>query len=297
MPWIQITLHTTAQHVEPVSDALMAIGALSVTCGDDADEPLYEPALNTTPVWQQTHVVGLFEEDTDRDLLPVALQAALSPIELPSYEITVVEDQEWTRVWMDEFHPMQFGQGLWVCPSWQEPPEPEAINILLDPGLAFGTGTHATTALCLEWLAQQGNLSGQTWIDYGCGSGILAIAAVKLGATQVWGVDNDPQALLATQDNSEKNHIPNQISTCLPEDFPKVLADGMLANILAAPLVSLAPVLAQHVRPEGWIVLSGILQEQAQMVADAYAPFFQMDAPTVQEDWVRLVGRRLSTAD
>jgi len=163
MPWLQIILETDT--VDQISDELFAVGALSVTLQDAKEQPLYEPALNTTPLWERTRVVALFEGDTDTRELQSQLQA------MPPYQMEMLADQEWTRVWMDDFHPMRFGERVWICPSWQTPPAPEAINILLDPGLAFGTGTHTTTALCLEWLDQENDFSDKTLIDYGCGSG------------------------------------------------------------------------------------------------------------------------------
>jgi ribosomal protein L11 methyltransferase len=217
------------------------------------------------------------------------LTKLMAPIALPSYRIEAIEDKDWVREWMDNFHPMCFGEKLWICPSWHQPPKPDAINILLDPGLAFGTGTHPTTALCLNWL-DQADLEDKTVIDYGCGSGILAIAAALLGAKKVIGVDTDPQALEATQANAERNNV--QIATYLPQDCPNERADVVLANILAGPLQALAPTLASLSRPNADIILSGILEGQADTVSMSYQSLFTMQAPTQKEEWVRLVGQR-----
>jgi len=289
MAWLQITLETNAEEVDIISDALMEVGALSVTLKDAADEPVYEPALNTTPLWGNTQVVGLFDENADIHAVKQSLTRILAPIVLPKYSFELIEDQEWSRAWMEHFHPMQFGQRLWICPSWSEPPESDAINILLDPGLAFGTGTHPTTALCLEWLDQQDDLKQQTWIDYGCGSGILAIAAAKLGAEKIWCVDNDPQALIATEDNGGKNEVVTVLETCLPEHLPTFQADGLVANILANPLITLAETFARHVKPNAWVVLSGILKEQSQSVIESYQTHFTLHEIVERENWIRLV--------
>jgi ribosomal protein L11 methyltransferase len=192
---------------------------------------------------------------------------------------------------MDDFKPMAFGKRLWICPSWHTPPDKDAVNIFLDPGLAFGSGTHPTTALCLEWL-EGCPLQDKDLIDYGCGSGILAIAGLKLGAQHAWGVDNDPQALKASQVNAEKNSVKERLITYLPEQMPDIEADVLVANILANPLIELRDKLAHLVRPGGHIALSGILEEQQEQVMQAYSEHFQMAPATIKEGWVRLEGRR-----
>ena len=276
MPWIQVILTTDDEQAEAISEELLSIGAVSVSFKDAADEPVYEPALNTTPLWGNTQIIALFEETPD-----------LNQFKGQKYEIQTLEDQEWTRVWMDDFHPMQFGERIWICPSWSTPPNPSAVNILLDPGLAFGTGTHATTALCLECLDKHQDLSGKTIIDYGSGSGILAITAAKLGAKHVWAVDNDPQALIATDNNAKKNEV-NQIISCqLPEEaLPQ--ADIILANILAKPLIELAPILTKHLKPKSILILSGILKEQGDEVIAAYEPYMNMVEIVEREDWIMI---------
>jgi len=291
MDWLQIVLDTDANKVETISEELFALGAVSVTLQDGENQPLYEPPLNTTPLWKRTQVVGLFEGNIDSVELLNQLETVLIP--LPPYRIEELEDKEWTRVWMDDFHPMQFGKRVWICPSWQAPPNPQAVNIFLDPGLAFGTGTHPTTALCLEWLDQQKDLVCKTLIDYGCGSGILAMTAVKLGAAQVWAVDNDPQALLATQENAIKNQLETAISPILPEQLPHQKVDGILANILATPLIELATTFATHLKVNAPLVLSGILTEQTDEIVAAYQSYFTITEIAVRDDWVRIVAQKI----
>ena len=209
----------------------------------------------------------------------------------------VLEDQDWERSWMTDFKAMQFGEKLWICPSWQSPPDSDAVNIMLDPGLAFGSGSHATTSLCLQWLDQQ-DLSESDVIDYGCGSGILAIAAALLGAKSVTAVDNDPQAITATEDNSQRNELdPSRVLAYLPDDFQgsnETRADILIANILAEPLLQLAPRFAELLKVDGKIVLSGLLESQAEEIVLHYESWFDMDKPCIKDDWVRLSGRRRS---
>jgi ribosomal protein L11 methyltransferase len=288
MAWIQFIFDSTPDKAEALSDALSECGAAAVTFQDKEDQPIYEPDIGTTPLWSQTTVTGLFDAEVDTDALCNLLSAQLQQ-PLPSFKVEAVEDKDWEREWMKNFHPMQFGDRLWICPSWLEPPQADAVNIMLDPGLAFGTGTHATTALCLNWL-DQADLKGKYVIDYGCGSGILAIAAALLGAEKVIGVDTDPQALEATQANAERNGV--HVDTYFPEDCPDLPCDVMVANILAGPLQSLAPRLAALSKPGAEIALSGILESQASDVSVAYDENFFMDAPSQREDWIRLTGKR-----
>src|SRR5476651_1233351 len=216
MPWLQVRLAISPEQAETYEDALLEVGAVSVTFMDAEDQPIFEPELNTTPLWSHTHLLALFEADTDAGQVLAHLQL-LTGTELPEHMSEVIEDQDWERSWMDNFEPMRFGRRLWIVPSWHAAPEPEAVNLLLDPGLAFGTGTHPTTALCLEWLDAHPPLN-QGVIDYGCGSGVLAIAAAKLGAQFVWAVDNHEQALIATLENAKQNHISaTQLQVVSPE--------------------------------------------------------------------------------
>ena len=292
MPWLQLELESTPATAERLSDLLSASGACAVTLQDGADQPLFEPPPGATPLWGSTRVVGLFEADADIEAVLAALESALAPAPLPPWHLNPLEDRDWVRAWMDDFQPMRFGERLWIVPGEMTPPDPEAVNIRLDPGLAFGTGTHPTTAMCLRWLDAHPPRD-RTVIDYGCGSGILAIAAARLGARRIEAVDTDPQALLATADNARRNAVADRIDAFLPDDFPGQPADLLLANILAGPLRALAPRLGRLVRPGGEIVLSGILAEQADSVRDAYAGAFDITRVEQVEEWVCLAGRRL----
>lgn len=285
----QLILLATEQLAESLGDSLFELGAVSVSFQDAGDNPIFEPEHNTMPLWEQTYVIGLFMPEVDIKALLNPLKVVAQLDELPEYRIEELPDQDWERAWMDEFKPMQFGERLWICPSWCEPPDPEAANILLDPGLAFGTGTHQTTALCLEWLATH-HLEGKTVIDYGCGSGILAIAAIKLGAKKVIAVDNHPQALEASLDNAKNNQVADLMEIYAPDNMPTVKADILLANILAEPLIQLAANFASYLKPQGNIVLSGILKEQAQTIRACYQQWFQMSDPTTQDDWCLIAG-------
>ncbi|MEJ2360909.1 MAG: 50S ribosomal protein L11 methyltransferase [Gammaproteobacteria bacterium] len=290
MPWLQLKCTTRPRFVEDLSSWLSAQGALSVTYEDAADQPLFEPPPGETPLWQHTIISGLFDASTDVETLSRALRQH-SPDAIDSLQVEILEDKDWVREWMTHYRPMQFGHGLWIVPSHHPPPEPDAINILLDPGLAFGTGTHPTTAMCLGWLADHPPQAQQV-VDYGCGSGILAIAAARLGARQVIAVDNDPQALLATQRNAEQNQVAEQIECRGIEPPLETQCDTLLANILAGPLISLAPRFADLVRPGGNIVLSGILAEQASLVRQAYDHWFEFQHERQQDDWILLNATR-----
>lgn len=291
MAWIQLQFKANADKVERLSDELNEAGAAAVTLLDAADQPLFEPSPGDTPLWSQTYVDALFPEGVDLAAILQQLKQRWAPDPLPPLRSKVVADQDWERAWMDHFKPLCFGSRLWICPSWLPVPDPEAVNILLDPGLAFGTGTHPTTALCLEWLTRAA--LGQAQItDYGCGSGILAIAALKLGAAHAWAVDHDPQALLATQTNAAHNEVASQLRTASPSEFSETDADVLLANILADPLLALAPRFARLVRPGGWIALSGITEDQTQQLIQACNPWFSFAVPVAKEGWVLLTGRR-----
>ncbi len=295
MPWLQVTLEAPRAEAERLSDALEEAGALSVSLEGADTELLFETDWNdTTPVWKQTRVVALFADDTD---LPAAMNSVAALLSLsapPPYKSETVADRDWVRVWMDRWLPMHFGgspggANLWVVPSWLAPPDPEAANIVLDPGMAFGTGTHATTAMCLEWLAQHPPRSRDV-IDYGCGSGILAIAALKLGARSVTGADTDPQALTVSRENAERNAVLDRLTLLLPDALPKQAdADIVLANILARALIVLAPRLTALVRPGGALILSGLLATQADEVEAAYAAHFDFTRQ-VRDEWVMLAG-------
>ena len=286
MPWLQLIIQTDQQYVESLSDFLTELGALSVTYQDAGDQALFEPPVGETPLWSDTLLTGLFATEQDIDHIAAQLRDQAGP-HIHAMRTELLEDKDWVREWMDNYHPLQFGERLWVVPSHRSPPDPASINILLDPGLAFGTGTHPTTALCLRWLAAQ-DLRGLKVIDYGCGSGILAIAAAKLGAEDVLAIDNAPQALLATRANARKNVVEAYIKCQGVHTAIAGQSDLLLANILAGPLIELAPRFADLVRLGGRLVLSGILWEQAGQVSKAYQAWFDFDPVVSREDWVRL---------
>jgi len=294
MPWLQITLDTTRADAQRLGDALEEAGALAVSLEGADAEPLFETDWNdTTPVWKLTRVVALFADDAD---VPAAMRMVATLLSLPAippYRFETVADQDWVRVWMDRWLPMQFGTNLWVVPSWLTPPDARAANIILDPGMAFGTGTHATTAMCLEWLAAHPPRDLDV-IDYGCGSGILAIAALKLDARHALATDTDPQALAVSRENAERNQVTERLALCLPDAVPaQASADVVLANILAGPLIQLAPRLTALVRPGGKLVLSGLLVNQAAEVEAAYAAHFVFER-RVQDGWAMLTGQKVT---
>ncbi len=290
MPWHQITV-TTHEHLAPkLADFFDGQGAVSVTYMDAEDEPVYEPAIGETKIWRNTEVIALYEMDAGRPALIKSLAfTQFAQDDLHNWRDEVVEDQEWERAWMAFYKPMKFAGKLWVCPTGQEQLESGTVCLTLDPGLAFGTGTHPTTALCLEWLASH-DLGGKTVVDYGCGSGILAVAAILSGAHFAHAVDIDPQALTATHDNAVKNQVEERIKAYLPEQFTPVKADVVLANILAKPLIDLAETIIGLVAPGGQLVLSGILYEQAESVIAAYRHAITFTPLAQQEDWIRLTG-------
>lgn len=292
MAWQQLKLQIESAHVDFFEQQLLAHGALSVTYLDAKDQPVFQKELGSTPLWDETFLLSLFDATSNLQPLLDWLQKNAAVINRDSLLVEWLEDQAWERSWMADFQAMQFGKRLWICPSWQAPPDPTAINIILDPGLAFGSGSHTTTAMCLEWL-EGADLRNKTVIDYGCGSGVLAIASILLGAGQVIAVDNDPQALAATIANSRNNNIAEAaMIACLPEAVPTIQADVLLANILAEPLVELAPHFATLMLPGAPLVLSGLLPEQADTVLAAYQHHFTMDTPRIEQQWVRLTGVR-----
>ncbi|MBW6391539.1 50S ribosomal protein L11 methyltransferase [Billgrantia antri] len=302
MPWLQLKARIAPEQAERLEELLLAEGATAITLQDAHDDPVFEPERGTTPLWNETVLTGLYDDLEGLDAMLERLAAAWAetmPEEpCPIIEYELLADRDWEREWMEDFKPLRMGQRLWIVPSWHEPPDLDAVNLHLDPGLAFGTGTHPTTALCLEWLdalALEGGLDSLEVLDVGCGSGILAIAALKLGAAAATGTDIDPQALQASRDNAIRNDVAeHELTLCYPEQldserhFPLVIA-----NILAGPLVELAPIIAGHVAPGGRLALSGILEGQAQEVLDAYrAQGLIMDEPQRREGWVRLSGGR-----
>jgi ribosomal protein L11 methyltransferase len=288
MSWLQLSVEVTGDLADVATGVFMDAGALSVTYEDAADEPILEPGLGEHPVWSATRVVALFPEDGDAGRVTQRLREALYDAGIEP-RIERLEDRDWSSTWRETFHAMRFGAHLWVVPSGEQAPESDAVTIHLDPGLAFGTGTHVTTALCLEWLDAHPPLEREV-IDYGCGSGILAIAAGKLGARHVCAVDIDPQALLATRENAGRNGVDRRVEALLPEALDARPVDLVIANILANPLIDLAESLAGRVTLEGHIVLTGILAEQAADVMAAYRPWFEFREPVEREGWVLLEG-------
>ena len=290
MAWLQLRVHT--RHPEFADEILLAHGASAVSFVDAVDNPVLEPAPGETPLWENTVTLGLFTDGTDlapvldglRELLPDGAEA--------QFQTELIEDQDWVRVWLKDCPPLKFGERFWVVPREKvnEVTQQDAVLLRLDPGLAFGTGTHPTTALCLDWLARQ-DLRGKTVLDYGCGSGVLAIAALLLGAERAVCVDIDPQALIATRDNAQENGVADRVQTCLPQDFTPFPAQVLLANILANPLIALAPLLSGSIATGGHLVLAGLLDRQAEDVRAAYAAHFDFDADVSREGWTRLSAR------
>lgn len=292
MAWIEISVSVAREATATVELTLEQLGALAVTLEDDQDNPVLEPGPGEIPLWPSVRLRGLFEHDIDRDHVISALQEMCQEARPGAFRWREVGDQDWERAWIDRFKPMKFGEHLWIVPGGMGiPHDPQNIEIRLDPGLAFGTGTHATTALCLEWLDTQ-DLEARTVVDYGCGSGILGIAAALKGAAKVICVDNDPQALEATVDNAARNGISGVIETFAPQDYDPPSADVVIANILAGPLVGLAPLLLASLRDGGSLALSGILASQAGQVLDAYRQGLTGIEQRDREDWVLLQGRR-----
>lgn len=285
MRWLQIKIPADPDQAELLEDALLDCGALAVTFEDSQDQPILEPALGEMPLWDRTLLTGLFDASVDTTAVHLRLVSQFAGLK-PRWE--QVEDRDWEREWIKNYQPIQCGR-LAICPSWQLPEHTgDKVNLLLDPGLAFGTGTHPTTFLCLQWLEQE-NLRGATLLDYGCGSGILAIAGLLLGAERAWCVDIDPQALAATRENAQRNGIdPDRIQTYLPSELPEVKADIVLANILAGPLVELAQKLSELTISAGRLCLSGVLENQADTLKNRYKAWFDVTPPVMLEGWVRL---------
>ena len=300
MPQLELSLRCRAADEPWLERALTDLGAMSVTLLDPrADTPneqaILEPGVGETPLWADCLVVALFDDGVPREPLLAALESIAPRADLASASFRLVDDEDWVRAWMDQFQPMHFGARTWIVPWDHALPVAaqagDAAVVRLDPGLAFGSGTHATTALCLEWLDGL-DLGGRTVLDFGCGSGILALAALKLGAARAVGVDNDPQAILATTDNALRNGVADRISVHLPPEEPRATYPVVVANILAVALDALAEALAARVAPGGVIALSGILKGQDDALVQRYAAWFDELAVTQREDWVRITGRR-----
>ena len=294
MEWQQFVMRLEALNPESVEAVFLRNGAHSVTFSDAGDKPVLEPAPGETPLWNDTRITGLFGADADLRSLECDLKNSLTLEQLPEYRVEALEDRDWAREWLKDFGPMRFGDRLWICPG-ESTADADAIVVRLDPGLAFGTGTHATTAMCLEWLDSI-DLEGCTVLDYGCGSGVLAIAALKLGCRQAHAMDIDVQAVTATGQNAAQNDVRDRLTVTSSASDIDGQFDVVLANILARPLAELAGSIAQHVKTGGLLTLSGILSEQIDDVLEAYAPWIDFEEPELRpqsgQTWTRLTGRK-----
>ena len=293
MDWQQFVMNLDSLDPAAVEEIFMRHGACSVTLSDAADTPVLEPGPGETPLWTETKITGLFEGDTDFTELEAALSRELGA--LPSHRVESLADRAWEREWLKDFGPMRFGQRLWIAPGDSVVEQDDAVIVRLDPGLAFGTGTHPTTAMCLEWLDGL-ELQGKTVLDYGCGSGVLAIAALKLGCHAVAAMDIDPQALIATTENATNNGVAEKLAVVGAADDIEGKFDVVVANILAGPLVEFAESITSTLRSHGILALSGVLCEQAQDVMKAYEPWIEFAEPVFREQdgqtWSRLTGTR-----
>ena len=293
MPWLSAIIETDCQHAEALADALLEAGALSTSiedadAGTEFETPQFgEPGSVTTPGWERSKVIALLEAGTDVAPLIATCAAAAGLGSAPEFSLEEVAEQNWVQLTQSQFEPIRVSQRLWIVPSWHTAPDPSAIVLVLDPGMAFGTGSHPTTRLCLEWLEQNVS-SGQSLLDYGCGSGILAIAAAKLGAQEVLGVDIDEQAVSAAKNNAETNGV----NACFEDSAREIKGqfDIVVANILSNPLKALAPAICSHVRSGGKLALSGILSEQAEEMIAIYAPLISLSVADTREGWVCLAG-------
>jgi len=291
--WLELSVRVRRENAALVENLLQNEPVLAVTLTDDADDPVLEPGVAETPLWPAVCITALFSGETP--LKPLLGMLSLIPgVDRPQQVgVRKFDDQQWERVWLDRFQPMQFGRELWIVPGEQVSPPKAKYVLRLDPGLAFGTGAHPTTRMCLQWMDGQ-DLQGQSVLDFGCGSGVLGIAAAIKGASRVTCVDHDPQALKATRDNAERNHVENIVQALAPEKFTPSSADVVVANILAGPLVELAPVLLASLRPGGYLVLAGMLPEQTEEVEVAYQAQTDGLSLTTDESWVCLHGRKLA---
>lgn len=290
MDWLALSIEVPRDQTGRAEEALHASGAMSVTLSDAGDTPLLETAPGETPLWPRVRLAGLYPRDADPEAVRLSLAAALGEKGV-SLDTALVPDREWTRAWMDRFGPMRFGDRLWILPRRTKEPAGDGVYVRLDPGLAFGTGTHATTALCLEWLDAH-SVTGATVIDYGCGSGILGIAAARLGAARVWCLDHDPQATTATRDNARVNGVSERLHVCGPGEMPAIKADVLLANILFQPLLELGQRFASSLAPGGRLVMSGLLDTQAGPLVDGYRDDFTDFRITTRDGWSRVAAVR-----
>jgi len=298
--WLQIHITVDQNQVELTETLLLSLGAVSVTLDDAEDQALLEPLPGETPLWNKVIVTGIYQQEED-DPIDVDTLEAFLKVQLPDVPMRhqYLENQVWERAWMDYYEPIQIGEKYWIVPEWLEPPEADATNIKLDPGLAFGTGNHASTFLCLQWLGKT-DVKDKIVIDYGCGSGILGVAALLLGAKKVYATDIDPQAVLATKQNADLNGVLDRLYVGLPEEFDQEFkpqqADVLVANILAAPLMALAPEFSTLLKNEGEFALAGVIEEQVADVSSVYSQFFDiLEIEKREENWCRISGKRKTT--
>jgi ribosomal protein L11 methyltransferase len=292
MPWLELHLRLESSDHPAVEAALDAAGALAQTLTDAEDNPVLEPAPGETPLWPQLQLQALFPVERDPLELLVALDGELPEMVMRSARFARLDDRDWTRAWMDHYKPMAFGKRLWIYPTTIEPPADENLVVVrLDPGLAFGTGTHPTTALCLEWLDSL-NWKGETLFDYGCGSGVLAVAALRLGAGHAWGLDNDPQALVASHENAQRNQVLERQTLLSPKSAFPPACDRLVANILLNPLIELADRIAGTVKPGGEAAFSGMLKGQEVEFITRYRDNFDQFEVAQREDWIRVTAVR-----
>jgi len=289
--WIQLSLTLPASRLLSAEAALFQAGAQSVAVEDEGFEPWFEGQPGETSPWRRVRLTALFDDARSQGAILAALQECVAWEDMATLVFDRLEDRDWGRAWMERWKPRRFGRRLWICPTWETPLEPEAINLRLDPGSAFGTGSHATTALCLEWLEAQ-VLTGRSLVDYGCGSGVLAIAALLLGAQRAWACDADPQALRATAENALRNGVESRLWIGPPREVPPVGADVLVANIFSHTLVALAPILVGLQRDGGRLALSGILEDQEPEVRAAYEPAYALRPGVRREGWVLLEGTK-----
>jgi len=292
MGFLQVSLVIKQQFVDQVEELLNSLGAISITLNECGDESIFEPPPGEMPIWENSKLTSLFEKSDNNVYLLEVLKERLPEQAYSELKLIEIEDKDWTREWMDDFKPMLFGDNLWIIPSSHSVVSESAVNILLDPGLAFGTGTHPTTALCLNWL-DKNPPKNIIVIDFGCGSGILAIAAAKLGANRVYAIDIDPQALVATMENARKNGVENKIECTLVENAKSEMADLLLANILANPLIELAQNFSNLLNSGADIVLSGVLESQGKQVLGAYQSLFKMNPAQQKLEWLLLSGKKI----
>ena len=297
MKWLQIHITVDQAQVDFTETLLLSLGAVSVTLDDAEDQALLEPLPGETPLWNKVIVTGIYQQD-DSEQIDVDSLVKFVQEQLPEAPVRFdeLEDQAWERAWMDYYEPIQIADKFWIVPEWLEAPDAEATNIKLDPGLAFGTGNHASTFLCLQWLGSV-DLKDKVVVDYGCGSGILGVAALLLGAKKVYATDIDPQAVLATQQNAELNGVLDRLYVGLPEEFNAEFksqqADVLVANILAAPLMALAPEFAKLLKADGQFALAGVIEEQVADVSEVYQEFFDiLNIEKREENWCRISGKR-----